>query len=902
MTWKFRPATLAHCFFAVIVIVFSSCSTRKNNVLSRSYHGTTTHYNYFFNARERVKQGAQTLASSQEDKYDHVLSVFKIGTAAQAKSVFSDMDEAIKKSSIAIQRHSIYAKSKKDPKLAERNKWIEDCYLLIGQAQFYKHDFWTAIETFQYASAEYKEGHVRYDALIWLTRSYLELGKVTDAEYLLDYLKNEKNFPIRLKGDYAATAADFYLQRNNIPKAIEEMGHAAAYTKKKDTRARYYFILGQLLQKQDSLKPAFSAYTKVIRLNPPYELAFNARIRRARCFDANSIDAEQVKRELGKMLRDEKNKEYLDQIYYALAGIAQQEKNEKEAIEYLNLSVASSKSNANQKALSYKSLGDIYYARPDYVPASDYYDSCITSLSNEHPDYYEILQRRNSLERLVKNLKIIMLEDSLQGLSRLSETDRAAKIDELISHETAEQDRIKKEKEEKQRMEEQQVLEEKQLKSQPRNFRQPSIAQQGAWYFYNPASISVGVKEFMKKWGFRKLEDNWRRADKESVVSSQEEDNTSSSSVDSLADSQKSMQDSIAKLDAGERKKAYLLSIPKSDAQLKESNTKLTEAYYNVGIIYKEQLGNFAESVKSFETLDSHFPDNKYKLPSYYNLYRLYIALNDSAKAERYKDYLLKNYPESEYSKLILNPNYFADAKKKSAVLQIFYENTYRAYLNGQYADVIDRKTLADTLFPRNNPLAGKFALLKAMAIGKSQSLDNFELALRDVIRSFPKDTVSVRANEILVFVQAHKGQTTTGDSLQNNKQVNEVIDSLAYSYAPESPHLFLILTLLNGNMNINDVKNKLTSFNNINFKETNLKVQNGNLDLNWKYVSVSGFNNKESAMAYFTSISNDNNLKLLLNENSTQFFVISPTNLTQLAQSKDVQKYAMFFQNKYLQ
>ena len=352
-----------------VLIVFTSCGTRKNNIVSRFYHGTSTHYNYFFNARERVKQGVATLAAGTQDKYDRILPIFKFGSAAAAKGVFPDMDEAIKKASIAIQRHSIYTKSKHDTKLAERNKWIEDCYLLIGQAQFYKYDFWTAIETFQYTSSEYKEGQVRYDALIWLTRSYLELGKVTDAEYLLDYLKNEKAIPLRLKSEYAATAANFYLQRNNIPKAIEEMEHAAAYTRKKDIRARYYFILAQLHQKQGELQPAFAAYTKVIRLNPPYELSFNARINRARCFDANSLDANAVKRELTKMLRDEKNKEYLDQIYYALAGIAQQEKKENEAIRLLDLSVNAATSNPTQKALSYKALGDIYYARPQYIPA-----------------------------------------------------------------------------------------------------------------------------------------------------------------------------------------------------------------------------------------------------------------------------------------------------------------------------------------------------------------------------------------------------------------------------------------------------------------------------------------------------------------------------------------------------
>lgn len=891
--------------FALLVMA-ASCSVKRNNVVSRTYHGTTTHYNYYFNARERVKQGAATLATAHEDKYDRVLSIFKIADVNKAKSVFPDMDEAIKKVSIAIQRHSIYTKSKSDQKLGERNKWIEDCYLLIGQAQYYKHDFWTAIETFQYTSAEYKDGDVRSDALIWLTRSYLELGKTTDAEYLLDFMKNDKNFPVRLKGEYAATAAHFHLMRNNIPKAIESLENAAAYTKKKDTRARYYFILAQLRQKQNELEPAFAAYSKVIKMNPPYELAFNARINRARCFDVNSVDAVKVKKELNKMLKDEKNKEYLDQVYYALAGIAQQEKNEPEAINYLNLSIRSSTANTNQKALSYKALGDIYYVRPEYILASDYYDSTITNLNNEHPDYFEILQKKNSLERLVSNLRIIMLEDSLQALSGLSAAEREARIDAVIARETEEQERIKKEKEEQQRIEEQQVTEEKLLKNQVRNPTTKPGGVQGAWYFYNQASLAAGVNEFMKKWGFRKLEDNWRRTEKESdgsVVA--EEENSGVTSIDSLADAQKALTDSLSKLDASKRKEAYLKAIPEGSAALKESNIKLTEAYYNVGIIYKEQLANNKESVKAFETLDGRFPDNKYKLPSYYNLYRLYIAMNDSAAAEKYRSYLLTNYPESEYSKLINDPNYYATLKKKTQVLQVYYENTYRAYENGQYADVIERKAFFDENFPKNNPLAGKFTLLRALAIGRSQPVANFELALEDVIRGFPKDSVSIRAKDILEYIKKNRkpaGETTAATDSTSKANLNEVIDKAAYNYAPDTPHIFLILIPNDTANALSIVKPKLESFALANFPEAPLKAQQGNLDLNWKYLAVSGFQNKESAMIFYSMILEDNTVIGTLNTAITQFFVISPNNMSQLAISKDIPKYAAFFQEKYLQ
>ena len=403
-----------------MIVLFGGCSVKKNNVISRSYHGTTTHYNFYFNGRERLKQGAATLATAHEDKYDRVLSIFKIGDLNKAKAVFPDFDESIKKVSISITRHSIYVKGKKDRAIKEHNRWIPECYMVIGQSQFYKHDFWTAIETFQYISSEYQDDEIRPEALIWLTRSYLELGKMTDAEYLLDYLKADKKLSVKLTGYYHAVLAQYHLQRNDVVRGAEALKMAAASSKKKEDRARYYFILGQLQQKADSLPQAFLAYQNVIKLNPPYEMAFNARINRARCFDAGSGKSALVKKELQKMLKDEKNKEYRDQIYYALAGVAKQEQDEPLAIDLLNKSVQASTSNTTQKAVSYLELANIYLAQPSYMPAAAYYDSCLTNLTNDHPEYADIQAKRNSLDRLVKNLKVIINEDSLQQLASMS--------------------------------------------------------------------------------------------------------------------------------------------------------------------------------------------------------------------------------------------------------------------------------------------------------------------------------------------------------------------------------------------------------------------------------------------------------------------------------------------------
>lgn len=885
-------------FLCLVVTAFWSCSVRKNNIISRNYHGTTTHYNFYFNARERVKQASSTLAEAHEDKYDRVLSIFKIGDLNKAKGVFPDLDEAIKKASIAISRHSMDVKGRKDNLIMERNRWIPRCYLVIGQSQFYKHDFWSAIETFQFISSEYKKDEIRPEALIWLTRTYLELGKTTDAEYLLDYLKADKEFPVKQRGYYHAVLAQYHLMKKDVSRAIDALEVAASSSGKKDDRARYYFILGQLYQKSDTVAKAFSAYDKVVKLNPPYEMAFNARINRARCYDAGSGSGETVKRELQKMLKDIKNAEFLDQIYFALAGVAKQENNEPLSVELLNKSVRASSGNTTQLARSYLELGDIYLSRPDYIPAAAYYDSCLTNITTDHPEYYDIQSKRNSLDRLVKNLKVIIAEDSLLSLADMSPEEREAAIGKIVEEEDAEKERLKKEKEEKQKLEEQQIQEEKQLMSQPRAVNQPSSAAQGAWYFYNQSAISFGFNEFAKRWGNRKLEDNWRRSEKDIV--SEGADTTSS---DSLALKQGGLKDSIAGLDANARKNAYLAMIPQSTEQINASHAKIAEAYYNCGVIYKEQLQDYKECIRSFERLDERYPDNKYKLPSYYNLYRTWMLLKDSSKADYYKNFILNNYPESDYARLILNPDFFKDMKRKSEVLEVFYENTYRAYLNRQYDQVIERKQYADESFPADNKLAPKFAYLKAMAIGKTRSLENFQFELEDIIRRYPKDSVSIQARSILDIIQNKNIKSTVKDTaaVDTSNFIDPFARSAKFIFDLSAMHFFVII-YPNASIDASELTRKIEAFNNIENASSGLVVQGGNIDLKLRYIAVMSFAGKDEGMRYYERIMEEPGLLDQFDPELVRMFVISQSNLTELTRTKDLKAYSEFFKSKYLE
>ncbi len=881
-----------------IIAVTASCSRQKNTVLSRNYHKLTGRDNYYFNGREKVKEGAAKLAQLHTDQYDRLLKIFRYADEQKAKSVFPEMDEAIKKASIVIQRHSMIFSGE------EINPWVRESYLLIGKAHFYKHDYWAAIETFQFVASSYNKELIRYDALLWLSQCYLQLGKTPDAEYLLDFMKNDKGFPWKKKqGEYYAIAADYEIQKQNLEKAGENLKLAIEATKNKKNRIRYMFILGQIYQKLGKYQEAYVLYDGVSKRNSTYEMEFNARINKARCFDI-STGSREIKEQLTKMIRDEKNKDFLDQIYYALATIAQKENNENEAIELYKKSVAASTNNTNQKALSYLELAEIYFKHPDYRQAQVFYDSTIAFLSTDHPDYEVSFNKKTSLSKLVKNLNIIAAQDSLLALSALSLSERIAAVDRIIEKENEE---LEKQKmiEDSLKANEQQLEELPGSQSYfPGNPKQQNFNPTGSgWYFYNPSTLSFGINEFAKKWGNRKLEDNWRRSSHGNVVESGFEDELSDAADELESEAlQQAMHDSIMKLDSEKRKVAYLEAIPQTAEKQQAAHDKILEAFYIVGLIYKEQLQNYPASADDFETMMMRYPENKYKLPAYYNLYRTYMAMKDTAKADVYKNILLNEYPDSEYAKLILNPNYYQENLKKTAILQVFYENTFRAYKNGQFLDVIDRKQTADSLFPPN-AYTPKFAFLEALAIAKTRAMPEFEASLKKIVARYPKDSVSIRAQEILDLMY-HQNQPsapadTSASMPQPKTEVKPAPPLVPFTLRLDTVHYMLII-FPTATIDVNDLKVLISDFNQEFYSTSDLVITDGLINMDKQFVMIRSFRNSNESKSYMTNAIGNSSIFDDVDTSTLNIFTITPDNMILLMQTRDVEAYRKFFTEIY--
>lgn len=886
-----RPG-LSFLMLVFLLVLTQSCSNTRDTRFSRTFHNLSARYNGYYNAGLKVQEGQEKLAASHEDKYDRILSVFQYANADKSKAIYSYMDDAMKRLSVVIQRHTIVDKRGNEKPNSE--KWIDDNWLLYGKALFFKHDYFEAIEAFKYVEATYKKEPTRHLGSMWLAKTYIELTQMREAESKLDYLRNQKDFPKKNRWELAAVNADYHLQTKNFEKAIEHLTIAAELAPKKAQRSRFTFILAQLYQHQENYQKAFALYSKVLKMNPKDEMLFNARLNRARCFDANSKGAETVRQELAKMEKDPKNKDFLDQIYYALAGLADKEGKEAEEMELLNRSLRASVGNQNQKALSYLALAKIYFERPEYKPAQAYYDSTIGSLATDHPDYTEILSKRNSLTRLIKHLNTISHEDSLQALAKLS----PEALEKLVA------DKIKAEEEASKKPEVNPDEQSNQIFSPARQteINQFNRGTGANWYFYNPQAISFGYNEFTKKWGNRKLEDNWRRSDKQSVAPGLEpepdEGEPDPGTGDDPATATKESKD--PKAVAQKKKEDYLKIVPSTPAALEKSTTKIIDAYYNAAMIYREQLNDPAAAASMFETLMQRFPDCKYALQSYYQLYRIYSQQGNSAKAEIYKNIILTRYADTDYAEIIRNPDYAKTLAGKKSNLELFYEETYHKYLSGDYATVIQRRSQAELMFPQN-ALMPKFDLLRTLSIGRTQSVQQFEASLQDIIRTYQGDPVRDEAQNILDYLRSASGKTPSVAPAPAAPVSDSLTNKRTYVYSPDTTHyVIIVFQAIGGPIDGNKLRAKISDFNGRSYSNKQLSLQDLQFDHRDKMIVIKSFPNKAAALSYNSHLYNNDEVFGNTNPDDYQQVVVSINNFPELLKQKNLQTYEDFYRPFY--
>ncbi len=855
---------MAIILMAVLIFIGDACSTKKNRWLNRRYHNLTAHYNGYFWAREAIKDGLEKLDKSHVDDYDKILTFYRYADDKAGKANSPTWDKAIQKTSTVIAKHSMLIKGK------EHCKWIDENYLVLGQGHFHKRDYYAAIEVFEYIVRQYKTTPTKYEALLWLIKTYNAQNSVINTTATIDLLENDKEFPKHLQGMFDIVRAEYYLKMENYPKAIDYLTKAIPAEKKKKQRARFTYILAQLYELQGDVKKASHYYNTCAKMTPPYELFFNARIKHA--MTVSGAASKDVKKLLTKMLRDEKNREYKDQIYFALGEISLKEGDTLTAMKQLTLSAANSSANTKQRALSYLRLADLYFGNRDYKNAQLYYDSTASFLPKDHRNYQSVLNKKNSLTALIKNINIIYTEDSLLKVAAMD----TAKINRIIAG------IIKKLTEEEEKKKEDDKLNPNNNNTTFNNTFTNNNSQNttGAWYFYNPSQVSFGVSDYIKKWGNRDLEDDWRRSVKEKIGVSNNDPNPN----------EKDTLPKDTKLADNKTPGYYLKNIPFTPDQQAKSNEKIIDAYFALGGLYKEQLADNPLAIRSLEELLKKYPGNKYELQSYYFLYRIHLTGNNKVRKKHYEELILSKYPDSEISKLIKNPDANKDANATKSEVEKFYTETYKAYTEGRYSEVISNANRADTTYSKSE-LMPKFSMLRAYSIGRTGTVKEYENALQRIIAKYPKDPARHKAQELLDAIKNVK--------IDPNAKKDTIKVVPDFVYEPNAEHYCMIM-IMNKKVNANSVKTKLSDFNSEYFALANLGITSSFLDLETHIVIVKSYASAGKAMEYYQMLNGDLKVFKDMQPLDYRLMVISEGNYARLFKDKKKTEYQVFFEENY--
>lgn len=866
-------------------MVLVSCSVEKNTDTTRFYHSMTARYNIYFNGYESFRAGLNKISNSYQDNYAELLRVFEFSDPATISLCSSDMDQAIQKASKLISLKSITAKpefkdnsnlSDKEKELLDKkeyNEWVDDSYLLIGMARFYKHEFSAASSTFDYCIAEANDPDIKTEAVIWLARINNETGNYSESSRLLNELDITNGSKKVLQSMYYTTMADLYIKQKRYSEAIDPLSKSIELVSKKRTRYRLTYLLAQLYEQTDDGVRATSRYRDVVKMNPPYEVEFNARINIAGVFDVNSGNPQDIRKELQKMLRDAKNKDFQDQIYYAMGNLSMKEGNEAEALEYFRNSASANSLNQNQKGRSYLALASYYYEKPDYMTAGKFYDSAVFFLDQKYPDYQALKLKSQSLNALVSQLTIVQSEDSLQRVAMMSESERNALISSIIA-------KIIKDESEGNSSEYNDRYNLGQFYENERRF-QGNIEQEGKWYFYNQAALTFGRTEFRRRWGDRQLEDNWRRLNKANINLSQLSDNPD--------DANQVISDTSSAILDYKSPEFYLKNLPMTDSLISRSNEKIVNALLNAGKAYYEQISDPEKATDTFESLISRFPDSKLVPEALYNLYRINKEENNS-RSETYRQRLLEKYPNSEFAKILSDPDYYEKKMADLKMAEKIYQDAYFAYNNEAFNNSI---SLCDDALERypGDILSPKFMLLRAYSIARISDERRFKEELNLLRETWPETAESKKAGEIIAFLN----QAVPELKVEEDKEIAQEL----YSADTTSNHVF-VLIINDPSFNINLATFDVISYNIDNYTNSNYRTEGLLVDNKYIMITVSGFSDYGQLLDYFEAFSTE---KFVRNPSGAQMmtFIINDDNLRVLNNDKDPGRYQLFFMENYL-
>lgn len=907
-------------YFSILVaalglMTISACSTQKNTAKSRWWHAFNARYNTYYNGAQAYIEGSLEKEQGNRDNFTEMIPLYTVGNKNSRELGKSNFDRAIEKCQKAIKLHSIKRKpvwtknrrkTEKDLEWLGRkeyNPFLWKAWLLMGRSQFNKGDFDEAASTFSYMSRLYQTQPAIYGkARAWLAKCYLEEGWIYDAEDVIRNMQRDSiHWQTRKEWDY--TYASYYIHTGDYAKAIPYLRKVIKHEMRSKQRAREWYLMGQLHSALGNKAEAMKAYKRVIRQNPPYEVEFNARIAMTEVM-SGSQSKKMIKR-LRRMASSDKNKDYLDQVYYAIGNIYLTQKDTLNAIIAYEKGNSGSTRNGIEKGVLLLKLGGLYWERERYSDAQRCYGEAIGLLDKERKDYEELSRRSKVLDELVPYTDAVHLQDSLQALAKMGEKERNEAIDRVI------EELKKKEKEEQDRLAEQNA--------------QNVIAQNGGnagntgnanrqnqrpgnkssvWYFYNQMAVNQGKAEFQKIWGKRENVDNWQRVNKTVVAfdtpqEMTEEQLDSIARAEALADSLEQVADS-AQNDPHKRE-YYLKQIPFTEEQVQASNLIIMDGLYNSGVIFKDKLDNLPLSEKALRRITDSYPEYENMADVFYHLFLLYSRMGDPQTAGTYVEKLRQSYPESPWTTLLTDPYFAENAKFGEHIEDSIYAATYDAFKADRLQEVAANLKISETRFPLGAN-RDKFIFIGGLGKLNNGDAEGCVTDMNTLVEKFPQSELSNLAGMIVNGVKAGRriygGKFDMSNVWERRTETMAPADSTAektLSNERNTDFLF-IFAYSPDSVDENRLLYELAKYNFTSYMVRNFDIVIEPME-GINRMTVSGFRNYDEALQYARQLYEQQNI--IRQAAHSRTIIISKTNLPLLGTKHSYDDYDKFY-NKH--
>lgn len=797
---------------------FFSCSTKKNTAGSRFWHAFNTRYNVYYNGETHYNEQIHDLETKYEDNYSQLLFMHPAEAYSNPKATqpSTNFDRTIEKMQKAIQLHSIKKRPKKKSgrlskedkewlKREEYNPFLHNAWFLMAKAQYMKGDFLTAAATFHYISGHFKWlPDLVMDSKLWEVRSYCALGWLTEAENTLAYIKPEKITNKKTKELCNLAFAGYYIKSKKYNEATPYLS-AAAKSAKGAQKVRLHFLLGQIYTDLGKKELAYEAFKKAgSSTGTTYRTKFNARIKQSAVYTGKNIESEV--RSLKRMTRFDRNKEYLDQIYYAIGNLYLSRKDTVQAIKNYVLAVEKSTRGGVEKGIAQLALGELYFKQGRYAEAQPCYSEGLTLVNEDYPGYKEMKLRSDVLDELAVYSQNVTLQDSLLKLSELSPEEQKKVAERLI------EELRKREKEEVEAAaREEYMANQAAMGNTFNNTSAPTTFQinnDDSWYFYNTATKNAGKTAFQKAWGSRKLEDDWRRRNKTVIAQDISDDEmyagseTNTEPGDSTSVENKNKEE-LAKADDPHYVEYYLKQIPKTEEEKQTSNDIIQEGLYNMGLILKDKLEDYPSSTREFNQLLNRYPDNIYRLDVYYNMYLMYMRIGDVSMAEKYRALIITDFADSKYGMAMKDSHYLDNLRNMENEQELMYARAYEDYLSNNNNGVHEAYAEMMRKYPMSK-IMPKFMFIDALAYVTENDFEKFKSTLKELLERYPETDMTQIASTMLK--QAEQGRKIEGGGsnvrgmlwatrlTSDTITVAERKEVTPFKDIPDSPHVYVMV------------------------------------------------------------------------------------------------------------